>query len=55
MGIHRTYPYPAYGGLAPVPEGHREQRDDIANKCNTECYMGGKRVRALWEVVRRSR
>ena len=21
LGIHRTYPYPAYGGLAPVPGG----------------------------------
>ena len=31
MGIHRTYPYPAYGGLAPVPGGQGEQRDDIAN------------------------
>ena len=31
MGIHRTYPYPAYGGLAPVPGGQGEQRDDIAD------------------------
>ena len=31
LGIHRTYPYPAYGGLAPVPGGQGEQRDDIAN------------------------
>ena len=37
MGIHRTYPYPAYGGLAPVPGGHREQRDDIANP--TQVYL----------------
>ena len=31
LGIHRTYPYPAYGGLGPVPGGQGEQRDDIAN------------------------
>ena len=31
LGIHRTYPYPAYGGLAPVPGGQGEQRDDIAD------------------------
>ena len=31
LGIHRTYPYPAYGGLTPVPGGQGEQQDDIAN------------------------
>ena len=35
----------AYGGLGPVPGGQGGQRDDIANKCNTECYMVGKRVK----------
>ena len=44
MGIHRTYPYPAYGGLAPVPGGQGEQRDDIANLDPLREDRGGERV-----------
>ena len=31
LGIYRTYPPSAYGGLGPVTGGQGEQRDDIAN------------------------
>ena len=42
MGIHRTYPYPAYGGLAPVPGGQGEQRDDIADPIGLSANRVGK-------------
>ena len=51
LGIHLTYPYPAYGGLGPVPGGHREQRDDIANPGNMPCYQCGIRVNVLIKEV----
>ena len=31
MGIHRTHPPPAYGGLGAVTGGRGEQRDGIAD------------------------
>ena len=40
VGIHRTYPYLAYGGLAPVPGGQGEQRDDIANPIQVYLNIG---------------
>jgi hypothetical protein len=54
MGIHRTHPYPAYGGLAPVTGGHGEQRDDIANPERIGYVQGGKRVKDVLIYIRSS-
>ena len=57
LGIHRTYPYPAYGGLAPVPGGQGEQRDDIADPSSHSgkavyriAIGGGKGLIHVWPI-----